>query len=152
MAQHKVKGEHGKQAISDEKYQEILKGIELRQVRLVKGLAQLKNTRRTPSHVVVTMTDKGASYENRDDQCSEVIQSYVVTVREKVERRQFLKIECQFSLLYASAVKFTDEFFEVFSKANVPINTWPYAREFVDNMTSRLQVPSVTMPLMKKGI
>ena len=35
-----------------------------------------------------------------------------------------------------------------FAKFNATVNAWPYWREFVQSMTSRMEIPTVTVPLL----
>jgi hypothetical protein len=50
---------------------------------------------------------------------------------------------------YAVETTMTDELFEVFSQRNLPLNTWPYLREFVQNSLSRAGWPVYTLPAFK---
>lgn len=45
--------------------------------------------------------------------------------------------------------EFDDECFQEFSRNNVPINVWPYARELVSNLASKMGFPSLIIPLYK---
>lgn len=42
-----------------------------------------------------------------------------------------------------------DEYIETFLKHNLPINIWPYAREFVSSMTTRMGYPPLFIPMHK---
>jgi len=55
-------------------------------------------------------------------------------------------------LLLKSKEKFTDEFFDVYKEVSLKLNTWPYFREFVNNITSRMNIPPLTIPFFKVNI
>ncbi|MEH7303220.1 protein-export chaperone SecB [Neobacillus drentensis] len=56
-----------------------------------------------------------------------------------------------YTLLYELPVDKTydEEYLERFAKVNAPINIWPYARELVSNLTTRMGFPSLYIPLYK---
>jgi len=60
-----------------------------------------------------------------------------------------LRIICTFKLRYSSKMTLKEDFIEIFKERNVPVNTWPYFREFVQNMTQRMNIPPLTLPLLK---
>lgn len=39
--------------------------------------------------------------------------------------------------------------FGIFAEKNVPINAWPYARELVSNMTTKMGFPPLLLPMYK---
>jgi preprotein translocase subunit SecB len=45
----------------------------------------------------------------------------------------------------------TKDYFGVFVQVNLPVNTWPYFREFVHSTVSRMGLPPVVLPLVKRG-
>lgn len=58
---------------------------------------------------------------------------------EEIEERGEFLIQFEYELLYNyDFEKANDEIFEVFINKNVPINIWPYARELISSLTSRM--------------
>lgn len=73
---------------------------------------------------------------------------------EKVERKKensFLKIDATFLLLYhiKSLEGLDDEEFRNFAELNGVYNAWPYWREFVQNITGRMELPTLTIPVFR---
>lgn len=60
------------------------------------------------------------------------------------------KIRFELLLTYSSNKPLSGDIFSVFKVMNVPFNSWPYAREFIDSTISRLGLPSVFLPLYKQ--
>ena len=54
-------------------------------------------------------------------------------------------------MLYHTRVspKELDRHYEAFRQANLPLNVWPFAREFFYNMTLRMGWPPFTLPLLR---
>ena len=57
-----------------------------------------------------------------------------------------------FGVDYRSERPMTDELFELFGTHNLPVNTWPYLREFVANTLGRMQWIPLTLPAWKSGV
>jgi hypothetical protein len=73
---------------------------------------------------------------------------------EEVERKNeniFLNIEATFELLYSinSIEELEDEAFKSFADVNGMYNAWPYWREFVQSITSRMELPTLTIPVFR---
>ncbi|MDI6697988.1 MAG: hypothetical protein QME85_03500 [Candidatus Saccharicenans sp.] len=84
----------------------------------------------------------------RDDGTVDIFHKYCLEMSSR-EKQPIGRIECVFCLNYSPSSCFTNEFFEEFKKANLHINTWPFFREFVFNTTARMNIPPITLPLLK---
>ena len=60
-------------------------------------------------------------------------------------------IEVTFGLEYRSKLPMTDALFEPFKQFNLPLNAWPYAREFVASATARMSWIPFTLPALRLG-
>jgi hypothetical protein len=56
-----------------------------------------------------------------------------------------------FGLEFSSSMPMTDDLFEVFEDVNLPINTWPYLREFLGSSLGRMGWVAFTLPSLKVG-
>lgn len=70
---------------------------------------------------------------------------------EQKNENSFLRIEATFLLLYSitSIEDLDDRAFSSFAELNGVYNAWPYWREFVQNITSRMQLPTLTIPVFR---
>jgi hypothetical protein len=64
---------------------------------------------------------------------------------------QFPKITVTFGIEFASQEAMTDETFSIFSRVNLPINTWPFLREFFYSTLGRMGWVPITLPALKVG-
>lgn len=135
--------------VKPEKYNRFLKGLELRSIYLKRGMADFK----TESFDVVqkpAMKIRGSStYRMMKQKKLRIEDNYILTIRRKGQHQTDIKMECCFVLLFDTQEKMTDDVFEIFSTINLPLNTYPYFREFVHSFTSRLGLPSLVLPLRK---
>lgn len=56
-------------------------------------------------------------------------------------------IQFDFRLIYEieNIEEYTDEYFDLFMDKNVPINVWPYAREIITSITTRIGYPPLVI-------
>ena len=79
-----------------------------------------------------------------------VLHAFGENIEQKKEN-SFLKIDATFLLLYhiKSLEGLGDEDFRNFAELNGVYNAWPYWREFVQNITGRMELPTLTMPVFR---
>ncbi len=70
---------------------------------------------------------------------------------EQKKENSFLSIEATFLLLYSikSMEGLDDGAFCSFAELNGAYNAWPYWREFVQSITSRMELPTLTVPVFR---
>jgi hypothetical protein len=61
------------------------------------------------------------------------------------------EIEVTFGLRFTSQQAMTEPIFRVFEAVNLPINTWPYLREYVATTIGRMNWLPLTLPALKRG-
>lgn len=62
------------------------------------------------------------------------------------------EIEVVFGLDFESEQLMSAEIFSVFEDVNLPVNTWPFLREFVSTTTGRMGWVPFTIPALKRGV
>lgn len=61
-------------------------------------------------------------------------------------------VSAAFGLLFSSTQEMTDSLFEVFSDVNLPINSWPFFREYFYASLARMGWAPLTLPALKVGV
>lgn len=133
--------------ISREKYRSILSGVELEELFLEDGKFYLKLENFSPESNIKIKDN--ATLESVSKEKVDILHSYTLIVIDKKSRKYCLKIEGNFKVVFSCKKEFTQDFFEAFKRINLPINTWPYFREYVNNITSRMNIPPLTIPLLR---
>ena len=136
--------------ISPKKYGEILSGVELEGITMIRGRFSLNKEELSPEAEYAIKNT--ASYEISKENVAIVSHSYRLGVINKESRKKALHIECTYHVDYSSETDFTEEFFELFREVNLPLNTWPFFREYVFNITSRMNIPPLSLPLLKRFV
>lgn len=72
-------------------------------------------------------------------------------VKVKSNEMVCLKIRLKFKIKYTidSLNSFNDQYLELFIDKNVPINIWPYAREVISSITTRMGYPQLIIKPFK---
>lgn len=134
-----------KPKITPEEYRKVLAGIQLREVYLKSSSFDV-NREKFGQNIDVKI-DSSADYKKQDDNVN-IFHSY--KLRASKGKNSVVKIDCTFSIIVSSSEKFTDEFFDVYKNTSLNMSIWPYFRELVQNFTSRMNIPPLTLPLIKQ--
>jgi hypothetical protein len=67
------------------------------------------------------------------------------------EEKLLAEIQVTFGADYESELPMSDELFATFGDVNLPLNTWPYLREYAASTVGRLGWLPITLPTLKAG-
>ncbi|MBA7478096.1 hypothetical protein ES707_13512 [subsurface metagenome] len=140
----KVMDTKQKKVSSFREYNNFVKQIEIDDLRIVSAQVNILDYSYFPSSTEVKWRMR-ASYEKTEEQFS-VSHRYNVTILNKETNEAKAKISVTFFVVYSSEIPISDDFFRIFKTRNLPLNTWPYFREFVHNVTMRMGWPPFIAP------
>ncbi|GEM_PF-1130230 len=140
-------GTSERQEVPPREYAAFIDQIELRSIWIQNaGLA---------NHHGPEMPDKGvfdfnsrARWEH-DPLGFRALHTYTVTL--KSADATLAELEVTFAVDYDSKEPMTDAIFGVFEAVNLPVNTWPFLREFVASTLGRFGWAPFTIPAFKVG-
>jgi len=132
----RVIGKKQKKALSSKDYNDFITQIGIADIRIVSAQVKTLDYSHVPSSAKVNWR-MSASYEKAEEQFI-VDQRYNATISEKGTRGAKAKISVTFRVVYSSKIPISDDLFEIFEARNLPLNTWPYFREFIHNTTLRM--------------
>ena len=128
-------------------YREFLEQIELETIVL--DSCSIKTNRdKIGSNMKLDIRYK-VDYTIAEETSAVINLSYNFTATKKIKKDFALKVACVYRMVLSSERPITDEFMEIFTSINARMNTWPYFREFVQNMIQRVGFPPLTLPLLK---
>jgi len=133
--------------LSPEDYREILKGVELEELMLDECSAKVRRDRQSGA-VSVSVNHK-ISCETKGENLALITCSYELIASSGLKKDFVLKIICLFKAKYSSQAPLTDDFLEIFIERSVQMQTWPFFREFVQSTTQRMNIPPLTLPLLR---
>lgn len=132
-----------------EAYSSFIGQIELLDVWLIGAHIENRHGRRAPVRSGVAVTSPEPTWEEVIDGF-DVRFPYVVQFTDGGELHAELKVT--FGLHFSSGQPMTDGLFRVFKAVNLPVNTWPFLREFVSTTLGRMGWEPFTLPALKVGI
>jgi len=137
--------------LSRQKYQEALGGVQLEGLVLDECSAELRREKlltSTSRSLTLAVSDE-PRVQAKSDHGFIIEQKYKLVAKPSNERAYALRLTCKFVLTYSSDGEVSDQFLEIFTSNNVSLNSWPYFRELVQNLTQRMGMPPLTVPLLK---
>lgn len=132
--------------IPPQEYKRILDGIQLENI-LIKNINAKIDHEILKEGLKININDKSSYTETED---GFVVEDKFSLSSLNKDRKIALKIECTYILSFTSSCKITQDFFDVYKEISLPLNVWPFFREIVNSMTSRMNIPPLTLPLLKR--
>lgn len=129
-------------------YSAFIRQIELRQIWLHQARVENVHGAATPESTNIDIASRARWTAASDG--FRIFHSYVLKFEDE-NKRLHAEIELEFGVEYSSNEPLTDEFFGVFREVNLPVNTWPFLREYVSSTLGRMGWTPVTLPAFKIG-
>ncbi len=131
-------------------YNRIMQGVELKKlyVKSFSGHIDLEAVKKAAKAMAVSISSD-ADFQSRQKGEVEITQKWDIVAKGKNSGSECLNLSVTYCLVMHSKEKFTKSFFRVFERTSLAFNMWPFVREFVNNMTARMNVPPLTLPLYK---
>ena len=136
-----------KKLIDPKVYKKILEGLQLKSLSVMKGQFTSSKENFIPNSEV-DISEK-AQFEIESKNSIKILHNYNLKIKNHKNKKNILQINLSFELVFSSKETFTQEFFDVYKEDSLPINTWPYFREFVSSLIQRMNFPPLTLPLFK---
>lgn len=129
-------------------YADFIGQIHLQAVWLVSAKIENRAGPETPEHVTIRVED-AARWEPTEN-------GFRAFMDYRIRLLGGTKVLASFAVTYAvdfaSRQPLTEQFFRPFSEVNLPVNTWPYLREFVSTSLGRMNWTPFTLPALKRGL
>ena len=126
------------------KYNDFVSQIDINDIRIVSAKLDYLDYSYFPYNPAVSWRTK-SWYEEKEEEFN-VFHRYNVTVSDKETKEAKAKISVTFCVTYSSKLKINEEIFDIFTKRNLILNTWPYFREFIHNIIGRMGWPPLIAP------
>ena len=131
-------------------YRKTLVGLQLKSLSIIKGKFSSNRENFIPnSEVDIRDT---AQFKIESKNTIKIVHNYKLKIENSKNTKNILQIDLSFNLVFSSKETFTKEFFDIYKENSLPINSWPYFREFVGNIIQRMNFPPLTLPLFKSKI
>ncbi len=132
--------------VSPESYRRFIKGIDLRGIQLTELSAKLNRAEYKDGLKITIQSESGY----QPDENGFHIWHSLELVGRNPDRKTAIKISATYLLDFTSHHEITPEIFALYKEASLPMNTWPFFRELIHATTSRMNIPPLTIPLIKR--
>lgn len=140
-----------RQRVSPKEYREFINGLRLTSIVMKASRAQrIADKVDLTRKIDMNINDHADFRMVAGDQCI-VSHAYELAMTYTGEKDTLLEVTCAFEVALQTGRPMTREYFDVFSKVNLPVNTWPYFRELAHSMISRMGLPPLILPMVKRG-
>jgi hypothetical protein len=127
-------------------YNAFIDGVDLHSIRLAGADIRAPGT--PTRKKLVPGISESSRYDNHDAQVI-VTHELVFSGMYSGEDQPAVSIRAEFEVRYTSLQRMTEEIFDEFRLRNLPLNTWPYFREFVHAALARTGWPVFVLPVYK---
>jgi len=131
-------------------YNSFIRQVEVIDVCLTSARIENLGYTECPANPRIYVKSK-SSYKNTEGGF-EVSHGYNLTIKDMETKLSVAKLSVVLSVTYSSETPMTDDIFEVFKVYNLPLNTWPYFREFAHNSFGRMGWVGIVAPAYKVGV
>jgi len=131
--------------LKPQEFNELLKHVNLVDVFLSKlrvGLRSRQLTERGQFKV-----SEKTEIASRDESHVEIKVGYRLSA--KSGRSRLFDLDATYTAVFSTSKPIPAEFFEVFNEISLPLQTFPYFRELVNSIVSRMGLPPLILPLRK---
>lgn len=135
--------------ISPEDYREFINQIELQHIVLASASIKRHGVPTFEGTLSYDQKPTKREYESSANGFEATLH-YLVELREEGNDQPFGEIRTAFTASYRSEEEMTDVVFDVFGELNLPVNVYPYIREFVHSSTARMGFPGLVLPTLKR--
>ena len=134
-----------KYKIPPDQYRKLLKELELIKIRMIKSNCTLNYKDGELQPVQISEKTQVNQIENGK---VEIIQSYKLTAKFDKSEEIFINISASYQLQFLIKFEYNEDFFDIYKKISLPLTTFPFFREYIFNITSRMNIPPLTLPLV----
>lgn len=143
-----------KPKISPEDYSKILDSINLENIALVDSSFKVKDCEENGGNINLKFNDSYSFLDKQDYICFYSSFKLIGSFEGNPESQELFVMKAKYEIRYSKKDKKVDistDFFQVFKEISLPMFTWPYFREFIQNTLVRACIPPVTLPVRKFG-
>lgn len=147
-AEQSAEAKAASSAVSPAEYAAFIEGIKLQRLWLVEAVIRNYAGPKTPAEALLRVVDDPDWYETEDGFRAQSHYKVRVTANEEPQA----EIDVTFAVDFASPTPMSDDLFDFFGFVNLPLNTWPFLREFVHTAFGRMDWVPFALPAVKRGI
>ncbi|MBE1556431.1 protein-export chaperone SecB [Sporosarcina limicola] len=133
--------------LNSKKYQDLINDIDIDEI-ILRNLA-VNNPSELLQENIQISTEHSISDYRREGDLFKVLTEFVVNGTGSSQ--DIFSIHFTLEVVYKldKQYNFENQYFDLFTQNNVPVNVWPFARELVSNLTMRMGLPPLLLPVLR---
>lgn len=137
--------------ISPSQYHKYLKNTKLLEISLIKSSSNLVREKLAVEsfgleNPIIDLEDN-YKFTSKNDIYIITVQ-WQLTAKFEKDKDNFLDITAVYSVILGKKNELPKKFWDIYKKATLPLIVYPYFREFIQNITSRMNIPPLTLPIL----
>jgi preprotein translocase subunit SecB len=138
-----------KKLIDPKKYSEILSKTQLLEIYMEScSVSQVREGIHSEKKINIEINDRAII--KKAETGFKVLHKYDIKTVSPEATKPSLRISVAFALVFSCDYSVGKSFFDVFKNVNLPLNSWPYLREFVQSTVQRMNLPPLTLPFVRR--
>ena len=93
-----------------------------------------------------------SKYENLENKQIKITLHYHLEAVKPNSDKPGLLIDLTYVLLYSSEMTMTDDIFKIYKQSSLRVQTWPYFRQFVHQITLDMHLPPLVLDTIKSPV
>jgi preprotein translocase subunit SecB len=127
-------------------YKKFIQGLHLESIKVISANFKVTESFGPPAEIKIK---DDSSYKNQPRDKMIVSIKYTLLGVQKNKAKQGLSIDVNYNLTYSSKRLMDDKIFNIFSESSLRIQTWPYFRQFVHQMSFYMNIPPLVLDTIK---
>jgi len=134
--------------ITPEEYNKFIKKLSILRIELINVDFKKDESFKLPAKV---STKDDSEYKILDEKQGlyTVLNHHQLIAISKGKEKPGLKIDVTFKFIYQNSIPLTNEIFKVFSRQSLVVHSWPYFRQFVQDLSSRAGLPPLVLDVIR---
>jgi len=138
-----------KEIVFHKEYENFIKNLSLKELKLTSVSASVQDDFSPPANLRIKDTPE---YEEIGEKQILVSIKYHLEAIKQGAKSPGLIIDAHYTLLYTTEIPMTREFFEIFKQSSLRLQTWPYFRQIVHQITLEMHLPPLILDTIKVPI
>ncbi|MFH1825042.1 MAG: hypothetical protein ABH873_07460 [Candidatus Firestonebacteria bacterium] len=127
------------------KYKKFIETLTIQSLRILSLDVSVEENFHPPA---VIIKEEKKRFEKIDNKTFKVYHEYNINGKKQKDEKIKLKIRVVYLITYHSEVSISEKFFSLLGNSSLYLHTWPYLRELVQEITTRMGLPPLILKPM----
>ncbi len=135
--------------VNHEDYGKFINKLVLNELKLISINSLVEDKFMPPANLKINDDSK---YENLETKQIKITMHYHLEAVKPDTDKPGLMIDLTYVLLYSSEIPMTDDIFKIYKQSSLRVQTWPYFRQLVHQLTLDMHLPPLVLDTIKSPV